>query len=963
MSADRQQCPDPKLLAALVSGTLQDAKADGVLSHVEDCDDCRARLDVLERNDPLLAAMRVSSPVRTAEIGLIPFLDQAKALVRSAIEGPSTRSLITQDVAEACVGRYQILRELGHGGMGTVYLAEDSQLRRQVALKCPLEQRADDLARFQQEAETLARLDHPNICPIYDVDLKATRPYLALKYIDGETLADRLKREPVDPKLAVRWCLTMAQSLEVAHQQHIVHRDLKPGNIMLESNGKIWLMDFGLSKLLSRATPLTERGHSPGTPGYMAPEQVDPQLGEIGPSTDLFSLGVILYQSLTGQAPFRGSMSEVLAQTVRGEPVAVSTLKPGLDPRLDGICSRAMARRPGDRYASAAEFASALQDVLTSPPVRRRGRVIAMAATMLVALGLGAWAVQPPEAKTKPDARPTDTRPDPSSARERPAAPQPKAQPTAQPAATGSADLPQQSVALLEKYCYACHANDKKHPGLDLRDRVTLLKPIDANEKPYLVPGKPAQSRIWNVIAKHDPEQMPPADQPQPTEAEKDVLKRWIESGAEFPLPSRPKRSFVGEQSLLAIIDKDLQAQPDTKRPYLRYLSLVHLWNSDASDEHLRLVRAAVSKLINSLSGEAAIVPPAIVDPDGTVLRIDLRDYGWKAGKQWLEVARVYPYGLEVAGDAYRRITEEGVDFPYVRADWFVYSASRPPLYHKLVTFPDQVGMPETQSVLERLLAVDPVNNYAKDQLQRAAFTGETSGVSDHNRMVERHRARYGYYWPSYDFFGDVNHQDLFRFPLGPKRLSQTDDNNFEHDGGELIFSLPNGLQAYMLVKSDGTRIDKGPQEIVRDSNQHSGSYDIVNGVSCMGCHRHGMVRFTDSLRQNYVGRTGDTADKVQRLYPAAAEMSRLVESDRKRFLTALDEAIGSFLRVGPQANTAIEDFPEPVTAAARPYDRPLKLADVAREFVYDFFQRNQWCAFNGKPPTFDRYFEKKMGF
>jgi len=488
-----------------------------------------------------------------------------------------------------------------------------------------------------------------------------------------------------------------------------------------------------------------------------------------------------------------------------------------------------------------------------------------------------------------------------------------------------------QGVALLEKYCYACHANDFKYPGLNLRDRVTLLKPADANETPYIVPGKPAESRIWKAVGQQDPVQMPPSDQPQPTPAEQDLLKRWIEAGAEFPPSTRPPRTFIGEQTLLAMIDRDLQALPETKRPDVRYFSLAHLWNSDVSDEHLRLVRAGVSKLINSLSSEVRVVPPAVVDADGVVLRINLTDYGWRAGKQWLAVAQAYPYGLEVSGEPYRRVTQYDT-FPYLRADWFVYSASRPPLYHALLTFPDQFGLPETQSILERLLAVDPVRNYEKDLLRRAAFTGEASGVSDHNRMVERHPSRYGYYWPSYDFQDDGGAQNLFSHPLGPQRLSHLEEGSFVHDGGEIIFSLPNGLQGYMLVKADGTRIDLGPQKIVKDPNQHGGSYDIVNGVSCIGCHRHGMVRFTDSLRPLFVGQAGTVAEKVLRLYPEAPQMSALVEADRKKFLTSLDDAIRPFLQTAPADKTPVESFPEPITAAARPYDRPLKLADLARE-------------------------------
>jgi serine/threonine protein kinase len=1004
MSEPAITCPDPVRLAAFSSGELADNETSVLVEHVEACPDCRGRVAELERRDPLLAAMRIAPDAAGVDMGLPKFLTAIRKLGavgsrtgEDAVRpGGKSGQSGTNQSATRHVQHFEVLRELGVGGMATVYLAKDARLGREIALKCPKVRWGSSVERLEREARSLAQLDHPNICPIYDVNLNGEEPYLALKYIKGETLSDRLRAGAVTPEQAAEWCLTIADALQTAHDKGIVHRDLKPGNLMLDSAGTLWLMDFGLSKLMEPSVAITEEGHSPGTPGYMAPEQISSRFGEVGPRTDVFSLGVLLYELLTGERPFQGPRHEIAERTMHGEQLPPSRRKPGLDPRWDAVCAKALAKRTSARFASAKEFAAAIRDVLqpttTSPEpapapkpaekgaVNRRPWVIAAASIAM--LGIAYWGLRPPGqpdaipngapptgdlvAKTTPPVSgphatppaaeqhsaeapvpaempptappaapptaPTETpKPEPVPESKPSPAPTPPATPPAeQPAPVVDTKLLAQSgVAFLEKYCFACHANDKKYPGLDMRDRVTLLRPADPNEKPFLVPGKPEESRLWEQLADG---LMPPSDQPQPSEAELASLKQWIAAGAEFPAASRPTRPFVGEQSVLAIIDKDLFDQPESKRQYLRYLSLAHLWNSDVSDEHLRLVRAAVSKLMNSLSSESQIVPPHVVDADGLVLRIDLNDYGWRAGQQWLEVAKAYPYGIKAPGEAYRRVTEMTGDFPYVRADWFVYSAARPPLYHALLTFPDQVGLPESQSTLERLLAVDPVRNYEKDLLKRAAFTGEASGVSDHNRMVERHSARYGYYWPSYDFFGDTGRQSLFRFPLGPKRLAESDEEVFQHDGGELIFSLPNGLQGYMLVTSDGTRIDKGPQEIVRDANQHAGSYDIVNGISCMGCHRHGMVRFADSLRLQYLNRTGDVADKVLRLYPEQADMSRLVEGDRKRFLSALDEAIGPFLRVGPHATTSVEEFPEPITSVARPYDRTVKLADVARE-------------------------------
>jgi serine/threonine-protein kinase len=500
-----------------------------------------------------------------------------------------------------------------------------------------------------------------------------------------------------------------------------------------------------------------------------------------------------------------------------------------------------------------------------------------------------------------------------------------------------SPELRQRAFGVLQTYCMQCHGDDFKYPALDLRDRSTLLRPKDESEKPFLTPGKLDDSRIWERV---DSGNMPPDDQRQPTAEDKAALKAWILAGAEFPESTRPKRPFVGERSLLSTIAADLQSQPANRRIYLRYFSLVHLWNNpDVTDEQLRLVRAGVSKLINSLSSQPRIVVPVLIGQDGLVMRIDLRDYGWTHKHHWRALLHLdangkepesrYPYGLAIGGDEATRVYElTGCDLPYLRADWFVHQAARPPLYHQLVTFPDYIGVPERLETLERLLSVDLLADFEQDKLWRAAFSGEKSGVSDHNRMVERHDAKYGYYWPSYDSAGDFNRQNFFKFPLGPEFPDRNNLGAFKHDGGEMIFSLPNGLQAYMLATSDGKRINVGPQAIVKDPQQFSGGYDIVNGISCMGCHRQGMIPFTDTLRQQFEGRSGAIADKVLRLYPEKEKMDVFVAQDRQRFMNALQQAIGGFF----DKQSDISKLPEPVTAVAKMYDHPLSLSEIAFE-------------------------------
>jgi mono/diheme cytochrome c family protein len=499
------------------------------------------------------------------------------------------------------------------------------------------------------------------------------------------------------------------------------------------------------------------------------------------------------------------------------------------------------------------------------------------------------------------------------------------AEPAAETVDSANAELAVAGKTILEKYCYRCHGVEFKKPGLDVLDRATLIQPKDKNEAPYLVPGDPAKSRIWEAV---ETNYMPPEKQPQLTDGEKATLQQWIQAGGEFPPADRPQREFLGEDTILGIIFDDLNALPSKDRAFARYFSLAHLWNdSDVSDEQLRIYRAAVSKLINSLSREFRITVPRPVNPDGTILAIDLRDYGWTHQKQWHPLLAAYPYGLQRGGEQAERVYElTDCELPYLRADWFVHTAARPPLYHDLLLLPDSAV------TLEDSMDIDILGNFQKDRLARAGFS--KSGVSAQNRLVERHEARNGAYWKSYDFKSNLNRGNLFRFPLGPEFSELSNQTAaFEHDGGEIIFNLPNGLQAYLLVDGDDHRINDGPQTVVNDPNQFSGTFTIVNGISCMGCHKQGMITFEDTVRPTFANVAGQpTADKVRRLYPPVDEMNALVRDDMDRFLAAAEKATGPLLRKDAADKRKLDAFPEPVTRASKDYERPLTVEDVARE-------------------------------
>jgi hypothetical protein len=270
-------------------------------------------------------------------------------------------------------GRYRIHRVIGGGGMGTVYLADDTQLDRAVALKVPHSfgsGGAEARERFRREGRAAAALDHPNLCRVYDVGEHDGVPYLTMAFIEGQPLATPTGGEPSMERIATL-VRKVALALAYAHANGVVHRDLKPSNILIDARGEPVVTDFGLARREgSGDIQVTRDGVPLGTPAYMSPEQVTGRASAIGPPTDIFSLGVILYQLLTGQIPFRGGPAEVMVQIAVDHPPPPSQLRPGIDPRLEVACLKALAKNPANRFASMDEFAAAL--VQEPQPVHRK---------------------------------------------------------------------------------------------------------------------------------------------------------------------------------------------------------------------------------------------------------------------------------------------------------------------------------------------------------------------------------------------------------------------------------------------------------------------------------------------------------------------------------------------------------------------------------------------------------------
>ncbi len=271
------------------------------------------------------------------------------------------------DDLPALFGRYELRKPLGKGGMATVYLAHDTELDRLVALKIPRfteENRALLSERFLREARAAGALAHPGLCPIYDVGQVQGVFYFTMAYIDGEPLSEHLRNAPMMP-IAEAATLTreVALAMHEAHQQGIIHRDLKPSNIILNQRQQPIVVDFGLAYRMALPVEvrLTLSGIILGTPAYMPPEQAAGAVQALGPACDIYSLGVILYEMLTGRVPFQaGLFGELLAQIQRDPPPPLSEFRPDIPSGLAALCLKALAKNPADRFADMADFAAAL---------------------------------------------------------------------------------------------------------------------------------------------------------------------------------------------------------------------------------------------------------------------------------------------------------------------------------------------------------------------------------------------------------------------------------------------------------------------------------------------------------------------------------------------------------------------------------------------------------------------------
>ena len=315
-------------------------------------------------DDDLEMRLSPSLELAVARLGTTPTTDWPDPSAARAAAGRT----VGDAEGSADFGNYELLREVGRGGMGVVYKARQKGLDRLVAIKMILGNHlanSEQIERFYAEARAAAKLQDPHVVAIHDVGQIHGQHYFAMEYIDGESLAQRLAADAMTFDDSARLVGTVARAVHRLHGQGIVHRDLKPSNILLDRSGRPFVTDFGLAKMFSADRPETNSNAIVGTPSYMAPEQAAGRKGEVGPLSDVYSLGAILYELLTGRPPFEErNPLDTLVQVLESEPVSPARLRPGVPKTLEAICLKCLEKSPGDRYPSAAALADDLDRFL-----------------------------------------------------------------------------------------------------------------------------------------------------------------------------------------------------------------------------------------------------------------------------------------------------------------------------------------------------------------------------------------------------------------------------------------------------------------------------------------------------------------------------------------------------------------------------------------------------------------------
>jgi hypothetical protein len=476
--------------------------------------------------------------------------------------------------------------------------------------------------------------------------------------------------------------------------------------------------------------------------------------------------------------------------------------------------------------------------------------------------------------------------------------------------------MPAEVVTILQARCAGCHTYGQADPS-GWGSVLDLARMVDSE---IVVPGNPGASRLIDrVVVRGD---MPPRGE-RLSAAEVEKLRSWITN------LKRPTKAPRTDEDILDLIANDLLKLRGLSADF-RYFSLAHFVDQGRSAQELKVAKWTLNFIVNSLSRRGQIVPLVPIDADNSVYRIRLVDLGWDEDL-WDEVTSFYPYCLKSDAAAHEALYEQlGTEAPWVRGDWFMDTATKAPLYDQLT------DLPNTLNQLAARLGIDiedNINHPGKaepDQLVRIAM--RRSGVALQNRMLERHLGNAGQYlWISYDFDSSVGRQDLFANPLGPRAIDEQNFvHTFEHAGGEVIFTMPNGLQGYMVVNAAGQKLNAVPLNIARDPRRRDAV--VENGLSCFNCHGNvGLIRSraTDEMSKYLDTHVADFLrrefNEIKVLYPKVLAPD-VINLDGLRYRASADTTEGG----GPPRGAS--EYTEFVTLIGQ-YESNIGFRGAAAEF------------------------------
>jgi mono/diheme cytochrome c family protein len=463
-----------------------------------------------------------------------------------------------------------------------------------------------------------------------------------------------------------------------------------------------------------------------------------------------------------------------------------------------------------------------------------------------------------------------------------PPAPVPPPPPPMPPAPAMVSEMPPAVYALLQQKCATCHT----YGQADRAGWGSVLATSQMIAADIIVPGNTSASRLWNRVAVRG--DMPFGGKDRLGGAELSMINAWITS------LQRPAMRPRSNEQILDLLVRDARSQGGQSGD-LRYLSFAHYADEHRPPEELRAARAVMNVVINSVSRGRSLVQPQPIDAEQSIFRFRLGDLGWDE-RTWDRVTSFYPYCLRSERQPHRDLYNQlRTEAPFVRGDWFIDTVLQPPLYD------DVLGLAKNLDEIARQdLGLDINDDIARGNVERIGF--RSSGVSLHNRVFERHRTRVagnGYLWVSYDFDTDLADGDIRANPLGPRNRDQRFPHSFQNLAGEMIWSLPNGMQGYLLALADGTSIDKAVQTVVTDKRRPDGS--VENGISCLGCHGiTGMnqPRTFDEIprfAQEHAADFGrDELAQIRRLYPENGQP--LLQADAAHYLTRVRALAGDLL-------------------------------------------------------------------